>query len=114
AKARVVTVAMEGLSFFQPVEVGDTVACYAWGEKIGRTAMTIAVEVWVERFRERGTQVLVTRGVFVYVAVDDGGRPIPVQRDDAYFCETAESDPVETDSGLVPVATVGSLSIFGG
>ena len=83
AKARVVTVAMEGLSFFQPVGVGDTVACYAWVEKIGGTSMTIPVEVWVERFRERGTQVLVTRGVFVYVAVDDGGRPIPVQGEGA-------------------------------
>ena len=68
AKARVVTVAMEGLSFLQPVGVGDAVACYAWVEKIGRTSMTIPVEVWVERFRERGTQVLVTRGVFIYVA----------------------------------------------
>jgi acyl-CoA thioesterase YciA len=57
AKARVVTVAMEGLSFLQPVGVGDTVACYAWVEKIGRTSMTIPVEVWVERFRERSTQV---------------------------------------------------------
>ncbi len=47
AKARVVTVAMEGLSFLQPVGVGDTVACYAWVEKIGRTSMTIPVEVWV-------------------------------------------------------------------
>ena len=56
AKARVVTVAMEGLSFLQPVGVGDAVACYAWVEKIGRTSMTIPVEVWVERFRERGTQ----------------------------------------------------------
>ena len=81
ARARVVTVAMEGLSFLEPVGVGDTVACYAWVEKVGRTSMTIPVEVWVERFREHGTQVLVTRGVFIYVAVDDAGRPIPVQRD---------------------------------
>src|ERR1700747_1183369 len=44
AKARVVTVAMEGLSFLQPVGVGDTVTCYAWVEKIGRTSMTIPVE----------------------------------------------------------------------
>src|SRR5206468_2269091 len=44
AKARVVTVAMEGLSFLQPVGVGDTVTCYAWVEKIGQTSMTIPVE----------------------------------------------------------------------
>src|ERR1051325_8189928 len=56
AKARVVTVAMEGLSFLQPVGVGDTVACYACVEKVGRTSMTIPVEVWVERFRDHGPQ----------------------------------------------------------
>jgi acyl-CoA thioesterase YciA len=81
ARARVVTVAMEGLSFLEPVAVGDTVACYAWVEKIGRTSMKIPVEVWVERFRQHSAPILVTRGVFVYVAVDESGRPIPVQRD---------------------------------
>jgi len=79
AQARVVTVAMEGMSFLQPVRVGDTVACYAWVEKIGRTSMTIPVEVWVTRYMT-GEQIRVTRGVFTYVAVDDDGKPIPVQR----------------------------------
>ena len=49
AQARVVTVAMEGMSFLEPVRVGDTVSCYARVEKIGRTSMTIPVEVWVTR-----------------------------------------------------------------
>jgi len=80
AKARVVTVAMDGLSFLHPVEVGDAVACYARVESIGRTSMKIPVEVWVQRFRQHARQVLVTRGVFTYVAVDDDGRPIPVLR----------------------------------
>jgi acyl-CoA thioesterase YciA len=80
AKTRVVTVAMEGMSFLQPVRVGDTVACYAWVERIGRTSMVIPVEVWVQRYMT-GDQIRVTRGVFTYVAVDDQGRPIPVQRD---------------------------------
>lgn len=79
AKARVVTVAMEGMSFLEPVRVGDTVACFAWVEKIGRTSMTIPVEVWVRRFMD-GARVRVTRGVFIYVAVDEDGKPIPVQR----------------------------------
>ena len=79
AQSRVVTVAMEGLSFLQPVRVGDTVACYAWVEKIGRTSMTIPVEVWVQRYRS-GEQVRVTQGVFIYVAVDSEGKPIPVRR----------------------------------
>lgn len=79
AKARVVTVAMEGMSFLEPVRVGDTVACYAWVERIGRTSMAIPVEVWVRRFMD-GRQVRVTHGVFTYVAVDESGRPIPVSR----------------------------------
>jgi len=80
AKTRVVTVAMEGMSFLQPVRVGDTVACYAWVEKIGRTSMTIPVEAWVQRYMD-GREERVTRGVFIYVAVDDSGKPIPVNRD---------------------------------
>ena len=79
AQSRVVTVAMEGMSFLQPVRVGDTVACYAWVEKIGRTSMTIPVEAWVERYMS-GEQVRVTRAVFTYVAVDSEGKPIPVRR----------------------------------
>lgn len=79
AQCRVVTVAMEGLSFLEPVRVGDTVACYAWIEKIGRSSMTIPVEVWVTRYMT-GVQTRVTHGVFIYVAVDDAGKPIPAKR----------------------------------
>lgn len=82
AQTRVVTVAMEGMSFLQPVRVGDTVACYAWVEKIGRTSMTIPVEVWVTRYMT-GEQTRVTHGVFIYVAVDGSGKPIPVKRESA-------------------------------
>lgn len=80
AKTRVVTVALEGISFLQPVKVGDTVACYARVESIGRTSMRIPVEVWVQRYM-RTEQTLVTRAVFTYVAVDQTGQPIPVQRE---------------------------------
>jgi len=79
AKSRVVTVAIESMSFLRPVRVGDRVACYAWVEKIGRTSMVIPVEVWVQRYMS-GEQVLVTKGVFTYVALDADGKPIPVQR----------------------------------
>ncbi len=80
AKTRVVTVAMDGMSFLQPVRVGDRVACYAWVEKIGRTSMRIPVEVWVERYRT-GEEVRVTQAVFTYVAIGNDGRPIAVQRE---------------------------------
>ena len=80
AKSRVVTVAIESMSFLRPVRVGDRVACYAWVEKIGRTSMVIPVEVWVQRYMS-GEEVLVTKGVFTYVALDREGNPIPIQRE---------------------------------
>ena len=77
AKARVVTVAIDAMEFLHPVRVGDTVACYARLEKIGRTSMTIPVEVWVQRYMT-GEEIRVTQAVFIYVAVDAAGKPIPV------------------------------------
>jgi len=65
AKKRVVTVAMEGMSFLQPVRVGDTVRCYA---RIETRYMT-------------GEELRVTHGVFTFVAVDEKGKPIPVKRE---------------------------------
>ena len=79
AKCRVVTVAIEGMSFLNPVRVGDTVACYAWLEKIGRTSMRICVDVWGTRYRT-GERVKVTSGVFTYVALASDGKPMPVER----------------------------------
>ena len=80
AKARVVTVAMDGMSFLRPVRVGDRVACYARVEKIGVSSMRIPVEVWVTRYKS-GEQEKVTHGVFTYVAIGEDGRPIPVKRE---------------------------------
>ena len=80
AKTRVATVAVEGMSFLQPVKVGDTVACYAWVERIGRSSMRIPVEVWVQPYRKT-EQTRVTHAVFTYVALDDTGKPVPVIRD---------------------------------
>jgi acyl-CoA thioesterase YciA len=77
AKARVVTVAMEGMSFLQPVRVGDTVACYARVDRIGTSSIRIPIEAWANRFMT-GEEIRVTEGVFVYVAVDAAGKPIPV------------------------------------
>lgn len=78
AKGRVVTVAIDGMSFINPVRVGDTVACYARLEKIGRTSMKICVDVWVTRYHT-GDRVKVTSGVFTYVALGPDGKPVPVK-----------------------------------
>src|SRR6476646_7605345 len=80
AKTRVVTVASESMSFLHPVRIGDRVACYARVEKIGRTSMVIPVEVWVQRYMS-GEELLVTKGVFTYVALGSDGKPTPVPSD---------------------------------
>jgi len=75
AGGRVATVAVDGMAFHHPVLVGDVVACYADVVRIGRTSITVAIETMVER----GAATLkVTQATFVYVALDDHGRPRPV------------------------------------
>jgi acyl-CoA thioesterase YciA len=79
ARCRVTTVAVEAMAFHWPVRVGDTVACYATVQKIGRTSMTIGIEVWVQHHKD-GTHQCVTEAVFTYVAIDPDGKPWPVKR----------------------------------
>jgi acyl-CoA thioesterase YciA len=99
AKARVVTVAMEGMSFLQPVRVGDTVACYARIDRIGNSSIRIPIEVWANRFMT-GEEVRVTEGVFVYVAVDAAGKPIPVPRtEDSRLRRAKEDGRQRTEDG---------------
>ncbi|MEM7045313.1 MAG: acyl-CoA thioesterase [Pseudomonadota bacterium] len=74
AKGRVATVALDGMSFHRPVNVGDVVSCYARVTRIGRTSMTVEVEAHVNRGRIE-EEVKVTEGRFTMVAIDDAGRP---------------------------------------
>jgi acyl-CoA thioesterase YciA len=77
AKGRVVTVAITGMTFHQPVFVGDEVTCYAQIVKVGRTSITVKVESWVRRGRGR-EHIPVTEGIFTYVAVGADRKPTPV------------------------------------
>jgi acyl-CoA thioesterase YciA len=79
AHCRVTTVAVDGMSFIRPVNVGDVVSCYAKLLAIGRTSMKIAVEAWVQRYAD-STSHHVTEGTFTYVAIDEKGKPQPVKR----------------------------------
>ncbi len=79
AHGRVTTVAVDGMSFLLPVNVGDVVTCYAQLLGIGRTSMKVRVEAWVQRYADR-TLLHVTEGIFTYVAINDQGRPQPVTR----------------------------------
>lgn len=78
ASGRVVTVAIDSMAFIKPVHVGDIVSCYASLIKLGRTSMTIAVEVWTQG-AESSQKNQVTKGVFIFVAVDKKGKPRAVK-----------------------------------
>ena len=77
AKGRVVTVAVEAMSFIAPVKVGDILCVYTSIERVGTTSITIAVEAWARRNR-LDDRVKVTDGHFVYVSLGDDGRKRPV------------------------------------
>jgi len=79
AKCRVVTIAIDAMSFKAPVHVGDRICCYVKLLKVGRTSMSIKVKVWVtDKMAEDKRQV--TEGVFTFVAIDETGLPQPVNR----------------------------------
>src|SRR6187402_28740 len=75
AKGRVATVAVNSFVFRQPVFVGDVVSFYAEVVKVGRTSITVDVEVYSQRRPEKELCVKVTEATLTYVAVDDQRRP---------------------------------------
>jgi acyl-CoA thioesterase YciA len=77
AEGSVVTVAVSNIAFLQPVQVGDAVCCYTDPVRIGRTSITLNIEVWVLR-QGRGARLKVTEAEFTFVAVNENGRPCPL------------------------------------
>jgi acyl-CoA thioesterase YciA len=77
AQGRVVTIAVEAMTFIRPVRVGDVLCVYTEVERVGRTSMRIHIEAWAQRFRTH-IREKVTDAVFTFVAVDDDGRPRPI------------------------------------
>jgi acyl-CoA thioesterase YciA len=75
AKGRVATVAVNSFTFKQPVFVGDVVSFYAEVVKVGRTSITVDVQVYAQRRPEREETVKVTEALLTYVAVDNSRRP---------------------------------------
>ena len=80
AQGRVATVAVNSFVFKQPVFVGDVVSFYAEVVRVGRTSITVDVEVYAQRRPERMMCVKVTEAVLTYVAVDEERRPRPVPK----------------------------------
>jgi len=78
AKGRIVTVAVNQFIFKQPVSIGDLLSFYAKVERIGRTSVTVNVEVYAERDPANLHVVKVTEANLTYVAIDRDGQPRPI------------------------------------
>jgi len=77
-QGRMATVAVNEFIFKQPVRVGDILSFFATVTRIGRTSITVEVEVYAERFSDQGQYLKVTEARLTYVAIDADGRPRPV------------------------------------
>jgi acyl-CoA thioesterase YciA len=80
ARGRIATVAVNQFLFKQPVSVGDLLSFYARIERIGKTSITVHVEVLAERNPADPQVVKVTEANLTYVAIDPNGRPRDVPR----------------------------------
>ena len=82
AQGRVATVAVNSFLFKQPVFVGDLVSLYARIVRVGRTSLTVNVEVYAQRNPVNEECVKVTEATLTYVAVDGERRPrvVPAQQ----------------------------------
>ncbi len=80
SRGRVATVAVNQFVFKQPVSVGDLLSFYAHIERIGRTSITIRVEVYAERNPSDLQVVKVTEANLTYVAIDLQGQPRPIPK----------------------------------
>jgi acyl-CoA hydrolase len=65
---------VSNITFMEPIKAGDAVCCYTDVVRVGQTSMTLHVDVWVLR-QGQGDRVKVTAAEFVFVAVNDNGRP---------------------------------------
>ena len=81
ARGRVATVAGDSFQFKQAISVGDIVSLYAEIVHVGRTSITVNVEVYAERNYASPVTVKVTEAQLTYVAIDGNGekRPVPPQ-----------------------------------
>ena len=78
-KGRTATVGLEAMSFHKPIKVGDIVSNYARVVRVGRTSITVEVITAVER-QLSGETIVVTEGLFTYVAVNEKGQPRLIER----------------------------------
>jgi acyl-CoA thioesterase YciA len=78
----VATVAIEAMTFIQPILLLDLISVHAKVERVGRTSIAVRVEVMASRERVEA-DIKVTSGLFTFVALDENHRPRPVRPEPA-------------------------------
>ena len=114
AQGRVVTIAVEAMTFIRPVKVGDVLEVYTEVESVGRTSMKIHVEAWAQRFQTHHRDK-VTDAMFTFVAIDDrqaaadpeGGKLMEV--DVLRSPRAVQREAVHRRRGVQPLGTVNKL-----
>jgi acyl-CoA thioesterase YciA len=82
SRGPVATIAIEAMKFIAPIHLRDLISVYASVERVGRTSMSVRIEVIAER--DLGaTEVKVTEGLFTFVALDANHQPRPVDEGSA-------------------------------
>lgn len=82
AQGRLATIAVNQFVFKQPVRLGDILSFVSSVTRIGRTSVTVDVEVYAETHRTQGRYKKVTEALLTYVAIDAEGRPRPIPQAD--------------------------------
>ncbi len=77
AQRRVVTVAVDQMTFQQPIYIGDLVILTAEVSYVGRTSLEVQVTVEAEN-PITGARTFTNTAYLVYVALDEAGKPVPV------------------------------------
>ena len=80
ARRTMVTVASDRVEFKVPVRAGELVELVARVTRVGRTSVTVGVDMYAEVVAS-GERRLATSGSFVFVAIDDAGQPVPIASD---------------------------------
>jgi len=75
ARGRVATVAVNSFEFHKPVFVGDLISCYAEVIKVGRSSITVKVEVYAQRNPGNLKTIKVTEAELTFVALDENRKP---------------------------------------
>jgi uncharacterized protein (TIGR00369 family) len=81
ARRTMVTVASDRVEFKVPVRAGQLVELVAKVAEVGRTSVRVAVDMYAEDVAT-GERRLATSGSFVFVAVGEDGRPVPIEPDE--------------------------------